>query len=185
MGINPCPLSSPTTPNRGQQLGINPGSLDGRQQMGINLCPYTIGTTNENQPMSTKFILLGVCSHKTVSKRWDKTYKTYWCWTHTIIKGCGHNMVDNKWESTHVYQAHLIKRSYENSKRWVGSHSISTGLMLPQQQVWRYQMANNKWALTHVCQTHIANNNNKRQQMRINQCLLHLSRFGFMVIGNK
>ena len=63
MGINPCPLSSPTT-NRGQQLGINPGSLDGGQQMGINPCPYTMGTTNGNQPMSTKFILLGVCSHK-------------------------------------------------------------------------------------------------------------------------
>ena len=110
MGINPCPLSSPTTPNRGQQLGINPGSLDRGQQMGINPCPYTIGTTNGNQPMSTKFILLGVCSHKIVSKRWDKTYKTYWCWTHTITKGCGHNMVDNKWESTHVYWAHLIKK---------------------------------------------------------------------------
>jgi hypothetical protein len=42
MGINPCPLSSPTTPNRGQQLGINPGSLDGGQQMRINSCPYTM-----------------------------------------------------------------------------------------------------------------------------------------------
>ena len=38
MGINPCPLSSPITPNGGQQLGINPGS---QQQMGINPCPYT------------------------------------------------------------------------------------------------------------------------------------------------
>jgi hypothetical protein len=31
MGINPCPLSSPTAPNGGQQLGINPGSSDGGQ----------------------------------------------------------------------------------------------------------------------------------------------------------
>ena len=43
MGINPCPLSSPTTPNGGQQLGINSGSPDGGQQMGINPCPYTMG----------------------------------------------------------------------------------------------------------------------------------------------
>ena len=41
MGINPCPLSSPITPNGGQQLGINPGSPDGGQQMGINPSPYT------------------------------------------------------------------------------------------------------------------------------------------------
>ena len=41
MGINPCPLSSPTTPSGGQQLGINLGSPDGGQQMGINPCPYT------------------------------------------------------------------------------------------------------------------------------------------------
>jgi hypothetical protein len=42
MGINPCPLSSPITPNGGQQPGINPGSPDGGQQMGINPCPYTM-----------------------------------------------------------------------------------------------------------------------------------------------
>ena len=29
MGINLCPLSSPTTPNGGQQLGITSGSPDG------------------------------------------------------------------------------------------------------------------------------------------------------------
>jgi hypothetical protein len=117
MGINSCPLSSLTAPNRGQQLGINPGSLDGGQQMGINLCPYTMEdnkwesthvhtqwrTTNGNQPTSTKLILLGICSHKIVGKGWDKPYKTYWCCTHIIIKGCGHNMVDNKWELTRVY----------------------------------------------------------------------------------
>jgi hypothetical protein len=43
MGINPCPLSSLTTPNGRRQLGINPGSPDGGQQMGINPCPYTMG----------------------------------------------------------------------------------------------------------------------------------------------
>jgi hypothetical protein len=42
MGVNPCPLSSPATPNREQQLGINPGSLDGGQQIRINPCPYTM-----------------------------------------------------------------------------------------------------------------------------------------------
>jgi hypothetical protein len=42
MGSNPCPLSSPTTPNRGQQLGINLGSTDGGQQVRINPCPYTM-----------------------------------------------------------------------------------------------------------------------------------------------
>ena len=87
------------------------------QQMGINPCPYTNmgnkwaitrvhaqkGTTNGNQPMSTKLISSRVCSHKTVGKRWNKTYKTYWCWTHTVTKGRSHNMIDNKWESTHVY----------------------------------------------------------------------------------
>jgi hypothetical protein len=39
MGINPCPLGSPNEPNGEQQLGINPGSLNGGRQMGINLCP--------------------------------------------------------------------------------------------------------------------------------------------------
>jgi hypothetical protein len=85
--------------------------------MGINPCPHTkednkwalthVHTqrrmTNGNQPMSTKLMSLRVCSHKTVGKRWDKTYKTYWCWAHTIAKGCSHNVVDNKWESTRVY----------------------------------------------------------------------------------
>jgi hypothetical protein len=78
----------------------------------------------------------------------------------------------------------LNQKRCENSKQLVGSHPISTRLMLPQQQIWSYQMANNKWALTHVCQTHTASNNNKRQQMGINPCLLHLSNL-VLVIGNK
>ena len=53
--------------------------------------------------MSAKLILLGVCSHKTVGKRWEESYKTRWCWAHKIMKGCDHNVADNKWESTHVY----------------------------------------------------------------------------------
>ena len=120
------------------------------QKMGINPCPYTMKdnkwesthvhtqrrTTNGNQLMSTRLILLGVCSHKTVGKRWDEVCKTYCCWTHMITKRCSHNMVDNKWESTHVYWAHLIKRSCENGIQRVRSHPISTRLMLPQQQIW-------------------------------------------------
>ena len=111
---------------------------------------------NGNQPMSTKLILLWVWSHRTVGKRWDKTYKIHWCWVHMIIKGCGHNMVDNKWESTHVYWAHLTKRGCENSIQRVGSRPISIRLMRPQQQIWSYQMASNKWTSTHVYQTHTA-----------------------------
>ena len=53
--------------------------------------------------MSTKLIYQRCAATKIVGKGWDKTYKTYQCWAHTITKGCGYNMVDNKWELTHVY----------------------------------------------------------------------------------
>ena len=80
MGINPCPLSSPTTSNGGQQLGINPGSPDGGQQMGINPCPYT--------------------------------------------------KEDDKWESTHVHQAHLIRSMKpQNSGQNIGQ-DLQNPLML-------------------------------------------------------
>ena len=80
MGINPCPLSSPTTSNRGQQLGINPGSPDGGQQMGINPCPYT--------------------------------------------------KEDDKCESTHVHQAHLIRSMKpQNSGQKMGQ-DLQNPLML-------------------------------------------------------
>jgi hypothetical protein len=77
------------------------------------------------------------------------------------------------------------KKRCENNKQLVGSHPISTRLMLPQQQIWSRQTANNKWALTHVYQAHTTSNNSSRQQMRINPCLLHLSRLGFAVMDNK
>ena len=83
--------------------------------------------------MSTKTYLSEVCSYKIVGKGWNKVYKTYQCLAHIITKECGHNMMDNKWESTHVYQDHLVKKSRENSKKLVESYSISTRLILPQQ----------------------------------------------------
>jgi hypothetical protein len=103
MRINPCPLNLPT-----HQTEDNNWASTQVHRMEDNKWELThVHTrwrmTNENQPMSTKFILLEVCNHKTVGKRWDKTYKTYWCWAHIITKGCSHNMVDNKWESAHVY----------------------------------------------------------------------------------
>ena len=54
MGINPCPLSSPTIPNGGQQLGINQGSPNGGQQMESTHIHTQWRMTNGNQPMSTK-----------------------------------------------------------------------------------------------------------------------------------
>jgi hypothetical protein len=79
----------------------------------------------------------------------------------------------------------LGQKICENSKQLVGSHPISTRLILPQQQIWCQQTTNNKWASTHVCQAHTASNNNKRQQMGINPCLLHLFNLSFAVIDNK
>ena len=64
MGINPCPLSSLTTPDVERQLGINPGSPDGGQQMGINPCPYTMGDNIWESTHVHQTHLLGVCSHK-------------------------------------------------------------------------------------------------------------------------
>jgi hypothetical protein len=78
MGINPCPLSSPTVPNRGQQLGINPGSPDGGQQVGINPYPYTMGDGKWESTHVRQTYLLGAYSHKMVGKGWDKAYKTHW-----------------------------------------------------------------------------------------------------------
>ena len=77
MGINPCPLSSPTTPNGGQQLGINLGSSNGGQQMGINPCPYIIEDDKWESTHVHQAHSIGVCSHKTVGKRWDKAHKTH------------------------------------------------------------------------------------------------------------
>ena len=143
------------------------------------------GTTNRNQPISTKLIYWECAAIKMVSKGWNKAYKTHWYWAHMITKGCSHNMVGNKWESIHIYQAHLIKKRCENSKQLVESHPISTRLMLPEQQTWCHQTTNNKWASTHIYQAHTTSNNSSRQQIRINPCLLHLSRLGFAVIDNK
>jgi hypothetical protein len=100
MGPNPCPYKK----------------KEG-QQMGINLCPYTSkdnkwaithvhtqrGTTNGNQPMSTKLILSRICSHKTVGKDGTRLTKPIGTGLTQTQKECSHNMVDNKWESTHVY----------------------------------------------------------------------------------
>ena len=115
MGINPCSLNSPTTPNRerqmginpcsldgGQQMGINPCSLDGGQQIGINPCPYTIENDKWESTHVHQTYLLEVCSHKYSRQRMGQGLQTHQCWTHMITKGCSHNMVGNKWESTHI-----------------------------------------------------------------------------------
>ena len=75
-------------------------------------------TTIGNQPMSTKIIYWDCAATKMVGKGWDKAYKTYWCWAHMITKGCGHNMVGNKWTSTHICQAHLIKKCVKIANNW-------------------------------------------------------------------
>jgi hypothetical protein len=122
MGINPCPLSSLTTPDGGRQLGINPGSPDGGQQIGINSCPYTMEDNNWESTHVYQTHLLGVCSHKNGRQR--------------MRQGL---------------QNPLVLGSHDHNKQLVGSHPISTRLILPQQQTWCHQTANNKWALTHVC----------------------------------
>ena len=130
MGINLCPLSSLTTPNGERQMGINPCSPDGGQQMGINPCPHTMGDNKWELTHVHRTHLLEVCSHKNGRLRMGQGLQTHQCWVHMITKGCGHHVVGNKWELTHICHAHLIKKRCENGKQLVGSHPISTRLML-------------------------------------------------------
>jgi hypothetical protein len=69
MGINPCLLSSPTTPNGERQMGINPCSSDGGQKMGINPCPHTMGDDNWESIHVHQTHLSEVCSHKNGRQR--------------------------------------------------------------------------------------------------------------------
>jgi hypothetical protein len=73
-----------------QQLGINPGSSERGQQMGINPCPLSSPTTpNGGQQLG---INLG-------SPRGGQRMG---------INPCPYTKGDDKWESTHVHQAHFI-----------------------------------------------------------------------------
>ena len=118
MRINPCSLSSPTTPNGERQMGINPYSLDGGQQIGINPCLYTIENDKWESTHVHQTHLLEVCSHKNNRQRMGQGLQTHQCWTYMITKGCGHNMIGNKWESTHICQAHLIKKCVKTANNW-------------------------------------------------------------------
>ena len=65
MGINPCPLSSPTTKNGGQQRASTQVHRMEDNKWELTHVHIQWGTTNGNQPTSTKLILLRVCGHKT------------------------------------------------------------------------------------------------------------------------
>jgi hypothetical protein len=87
-----------------QQLGINPGSSEGGQQMGINPCPYTMGDDKWESTHVHQTYLLEACSHKNGRQRMGQGLQNLLVLgSHDHKKGCCHNMVDNKWESTHVY----------------------------------------------------------------------------------
>jgi hypothetical protein len=80
--------------------------------MGINPCPYQYKWESTHVHQT---IYWECAATKMVGKGWDKAYKTHRCWAHMITKGCGHNMVGNKWASTNIYQARLIKKGVKTS----------------------------------------------------------------------
>jgi hypothetical protein len=90
-------------PDGEQQIGINPCSLDGGQQMGINPCPLSSPTTpNGGRQMGINPYSL------------DRGQQMG-------INPCPYTMGDDKWESTHVHQTHLLGVcSHKNGRQRMG-----------------------------------------------------------------
>jgi hypothetical protein len=101
------------SPDGEQQLGINQGSPDGGQQMGINPCPLSSPTT----PNGERQLGINLGSPDGGQQMG--------------INPCPYTMGDDKWESTHVHQTHLLKVcSHKNSRQRMGQglqHSLVLG----------------------------------------------------------
>jgi hypothetical protein len=89
-----------------QQLGINLGSSEGRQQMGINPCPLSSLTT----PNGGQQLGINPGSPDGGQQMGINPYP--------------YTMEDDKWESTHVHQAHFIESMQpQNSGQKMGQDS--------------------------------------------------------------
>ena len=74
-----------------QQLGINPGSSERGQQMGINPCPLSSPITSRKG----RWMGINPCPYNEGRQMG--------------INPCPYTTKDDKWESIHVHQAHFIR----------------------------------------------------------------------------